>query len=196
MSVVGKMETEQFEKIKLFSDLLIKWTAKINLIGRASVSEIMERHVLDCLQLTEYLPNKHATIADLGTGAGFPGIILAINGYDKLALLEVDQKKCVFLREARRLLGLDFEIIESRIEDITDRKFEIIVSRALASLDNLLGLSLAFLNENSKCVFMKGVSFMDEIKVAQQKWDFQYIAHDSKTSCGGVILEVHNIRRK
>lgn len=186
----------QSEQIKLYCDLLIKWNSKINLIGRATVSDLMERHVLDCLQLTEYLPNKNLKIADLGTGAGLPGLILAIEGYSKMTLIESDQKKCVFLREARRVLGLDVEILCERVEDIKDKKFDIIVSRAMASLDVLLMLSEPFLNNDSKCLFMKGMSYQDEIQLAEQNWNFDFNVYTSKTGCGGVVLEVQNIGRK
>jgi len=103
------------EKIGAYCELLIKWNAKINLIGRATVTDIMERHVHDCLQLSEYLPENEGRIADLGTGAGLPGILLAIIGYKNITLIESDQKKCVFLREARRVLNLKCEILEARI---------------------------------------------------------------------------------
>lgn len=187
---------KQSEQISAYCDLLVKWNAKINLIGRATVSEIMERHVLDCLQLTDFLPDKSSKIADLGTGAGLPGLLLAIYGYSELTLIESDKKKCVFLREARRVLDLNLEIIESRIEEIKDRKFDVIVSRAMASVDLLFDLSEPFLKEDSRCLFMKGVTYGEEIINAQKRWDFNFIVHDSKTGCGGVILEVQNIRRK
>jgi 16S rRNA (guanine527-N7)-methyltransferase len=187
---------EQSEKIQLYCDLLIKWNAKINLIGRATESELMDRHISDCLQLVEYLPDKSLHMADLGTGAGLPGIPLAIAGYTHLTLIESDLKKCVFLREARRVLDLSFEVIDKRVEEIRDRTFDVILSRAMASLELLLDLSQPFLSFNSKCLFMKGVTYKKEVEAARDNWDFDLIVHESKTGCGGVILEVQNIRRR
>jgi 16S rRNA (guanine527-N7)-methyltransferase len=186
---------EQTEKIQSYCDLLIKWNAKINLIGRASEAEIMERHVLDCLKLSEFIPDRTVSIADLGTGAGLPGLILAIAGFTKITLIEADQKKCVFLREARRVLNIDCQILCSRIEDIIDVKYDLIVSRALASLDTLLKLSLPLLNDTASCLFLKGNSYAEEIIVAERSCSFDYTVHGSKSGSDGVILEIHNIRK-
>lgn len=158
-----------FNKLQLYCELLLKWNAKINLIGRATITEIMERHVLDCLQLSEHIVDKNLLIADLGTGAGLPGLILAIDGFKNMSLIESDEKKCVFLREARRVLELDCEIINQRIEKITDRTYDVIVSRALAPLELLLQLSDQIRSEQSKCFFLKGISYKDEIIQAQKK---------------------------
>lgn len=189
------MGLDHSDKIQAYCELLAKWNEKINLIGRASINEIMERHVLDCLQISNYIANKDVDLADLGTGAGLPGIILAISGFTKVTLIDSDQKKCVFLREARRVLGLDLEILNVRVEELSNRKFDVIVSRALASLTDLLELSYPLMAPSSKCIFLKGINHEKELLEAKNKWMFDSFLHESKTGCGGVVLEVQNIRR-
>lgn len=191
-----KRSTTEMDKIQAYCELLIKWNEKINLIGRATMENIMERHVLDCLQLSDFLPDKKEQIADLGTGAGLPGIVLSIIGYKNVTLIESDQKKCVFLREVRRSLGIEFTIIDKRIEDVEGISFDVLTSRAMASLDLLFDLGLPLLKEEGRCVFMKGVSYNQEIDLAKQRWTFDCRVTPSKTGCGGVILEVQNIGKK
>lgn len=185
----------KLDEIRVYCDLLAKWNEKINLVGRTSMDEVMTRHVQDCLQLSSYLPDKNFDIADLGTGAGLPGVILALEGFTKLTLIDSDQKKCVFLREVRRVLGLEYRIINSRIENL-NQKFDVIVSRALASLTDLFSLSLPLMKDSSKCLFLKGMNYEEEIREANRFWHYNFLVHPSKTGCGGVVLEVQNIRKQ
>ncbi|MBP6984969.1 MAG: 16S rRNA (guanine(527)-N(7))-methyltransferase RsmG [Alphaproteobacteria bacterium] len=180
--------------IEAYCELLIKWNAKINLVGRATISEIKERHVLDCIQLSSFI-NKKESLVDLGSGAGLPGILLSIIGHEDVTLVESDQKKCVFLREVRRALNLKCNILNMRIEEMKDCKYDLVVSRALASLNLLLDFSEPILKEGGRCLFLKGSSFQEEIDLAKQYWSFKYETIPSKTGCGGVILEVQNIIR-
>lgn len=184
------------EKIQLYCDLLIKWNSSINLIGRATIDEITDRHVLDSLQLLEYIPDKMIRVADLGTGAGLPGVLLAIGGCLNISLIESDQKKCTFLREVKRRLDLPYEVVCSRIEKLNESHYDLVVSRALASLNTLLIWSQPLLKEGGKMLLLKGERYMDEIQEAQEQWSFDYNSFKSKTGCGGVVLEVKNIKRR
>jgi 16S rRNA (guanine527-N7)-methyltransferase len=184
------------EKIQLYCDLLVQWNSSINLIGRATIDDIMVRHVLDSLQLLDYIPDKSIRIADLGTGAGLPGVPLSIGGCSNISLIESDQKKCTFLREVKRRLDLPYEVVCSRIESLPNIHFDMIVSRALASLNTLLSWSEQLLSSKGRMLLLKGERFMDEIEEAQESWVFDYNYSDSKTGCGGVVLEVQNIKRR
>lgn len=181
------------KQIDAYCSLLIKWNHKINLIGHSTESEIRKRHVDDCLQLQEFISGKKASIVDLGSGAGLPGVILAIGGYENITLIESDQKKCVFLREVRRELNLHYDVLNSRIEEIKDKTFSIITSRALASLEHLIELSLPLMDKDSICYFLKGENVTEEISDAQKRYSFNFKLYPSKTSCTGSILEVKNI---
>lgn len=125
------------ETIPLFEDyinLIKQWNRKTGLVQVDTIDNIWDRHILDCLQLIPHLPNKDAAILDIGTGGGFPGIVLAIAGYNNLTLCESNIRKTVFLDEVARRLSLKVRIIHERVEDLIE-KFDIITSRACASLD-------------------------------------------------------------
>lgn len=184
------------ELIQKYCDLLLKWNRSINLIGRTTEKDVLERHIQDCLQLLDYIPDKDISIADLGTGAGLPGVLLSIGGCKNLDLIESDQKKCVFLKEVKRQLGLDYHIITQRIENIADKRYDLIVSRALASLDKLFNYAEPIMRENGYLLLLKGENFLTEIEEAKRSWIFSYNTIPSKTGCGGVILEVQNIKRR
>lgn len=182
-------------QLEKYVDLLLKWNKAINLISDTTIENVWDRHIYDCAQLEEFI-DKDKYVADLGSGPGLPGAVLSILGYQKLSLIEVDEKKVRFLKEVRRQLGLEYEVIGQRIEHIGKRKFDVITSRALASLEEILGYAEPYITENSSCVLLKGKGVDDEIKKALLCWDFEYLKNDSKSSCEGTILEVKKIRRK
>ena len=108
----------RYEKLELFVTTLLKWNEKINLVAKATEEEIWNRHILDSAQLLKFIPDTKAKIVDLGSGAGFPGLVLAIMGYENVTLIESDNKKSVFLQEAARITGTKVQIINERIENV------------------------------------------------------------------------------
>ena len=109
---------ETFEKFKIFHNTLIKWQESINLISKTSVENIWERHFLDSAQLYTFIKGVKGNVIDFGSGAGFPGLILAIMGHQKIHLVESDQKKCTFLREVAMLTDVNVQIHNTRIENL------------------------------------------------------------------------------
>ena len=183
-------------RLQQYVDLLLFWNKRINLIGAATSEEVWERHINDCAQLRKYIPENKSLI-DLGTGGGLPGIVLSILLTNPIILVESDQRKCVFLREVKRQLRLNYQVIEGRIEQIENFKSDIIISRALAPLYQLLVLSQQLMKLDSEMILLKGGNHCAEIEEAQGNgWSFDFRTFKSETSCNGVILEVKNIKNR
>lgn len=151
------------DKLDIYESLLIKWSASLNLVAKSTLSNIRTRHFEDSLQLLPFL-NPQDTICDVGTGAGFPGMVLAMCGYN-VTLIDSDQKKCVFLENVSRETKTPVKIFCSRIEFFeSDTKFDVICSRGVASLSTLIQLTnhLAITNQ-SKGLFLKGENVDTEL---------------------------------
>lgn len=139
MSIV-KLNPELNFKLDIYEELLIKWSASLNLVAKSTLSDIKSRHFEDSLQLLTFL-QPDDRIIDLGTGAGFPGMILAMCGFN-VTLLDSDQKKCVFLENVSRETNTPVNVICSRIESYNpEKKFDVITARGVASLPNLISIS-------------------------------------------------------
>lgn len=185
------------EKIKQYIDLLLKWNQRINLIGPSTVNNIYERHILDCKQILDYVSEdekNNCMFADFGSGAGLPGLILSIFGVKDITLLEKSYRKCEFLNQARKICDNKVRIVNRNILELKNIKFDIIVSRALASLDKLFIMVKPFLKKNTKCIFLKGEKWESEINEAKKQWSFDYEIHNSKTSELGKVIIIKNIK--
>ena len=185
---------ETVERLVEYCELLQKWQRKINLVSR-DVSDIWSRHVFDSLQLIPHIP-ANDSVCDIGSGGGFPGVILAVAGVTPLTMIESNGKKCTFLREATRRLPSDVRILNQRIEDCPPLNVDIVTARALASLEVLLGFANKLLKPNGKCLFLKGYNVDIEIEIASKSYDFKATKIKSQSSEGGVILQVEDIHPK
>lgn len=180
-------------KIREYVDLLLKWNEKINLIGKSTIEDIYNRHILDSKQLLKFFTEKElesSVFADFGTGAGIPGIILSIYGVKNIYLIEKSFRKSQFLNEAKKISDNKITVINKNIFDIKDIKFDIIVSRALAPLNELLKMVKPFCKKNTKCVFLKGKKILEEIEKAKKEFNFDYKLFDSETSSKGKVIIV------
>lgn len=191
---------ETFERLHHFSELLAKWTKKINLISRDSQSDIWERHILDSAQLFPLIQGDSRHYLDIGSGGGLPGIVLAVLFLEKMpdaqiTLVESDQRKCAFLRTACRELGIDATIKTSRIEAIPPQNAHLLTARALAPLNDLLALLTPHLSENGIALLPKGRNNAEELEIARRHWHFNVTAHQSVTSPEARILEIKDITR-
>ena len=191
---------ETTEYLEAFEQLVLKWNRKINLISRNTVADIRLRHIEDSVQLANLLCDPAGTWVDLGSGGGFPAIPLAIFFRNepnfKIVLVESDQRKCAFLRTVSRELGIDFEVISSRIEDLQPNSADYVSARALAPLDQLLMYSLRLkCSAETTCYFLKGQSWITEVKKAQEQFTFSLDVFDSVTQEGAAILKIKDLRR-
>ena len=166
---------ETLNNIKKYVDILIKWNQKINLIGRSTESILWDRHIKESFVIKNYIDKDEYPIIDLGTGAGFPGVILAMILKNDVYLVDANHKKTSFLNYVKTECNLsNVTIINSRIEDINNfPNNNIIVSRALATINNIYNLT-EFNKNNIYNIYIKGSKLYDEIKEAQKKWSFDY----------------------
>lgn len=192
-------ETES--RLIRFVDLLTTWQKTTNLISPATLPEIWTRHIADSLQLFPLVPDARLWI-DLGSGGGFPGIPIACLLADvpgaHMHLVESNQKKAAFLREAARTLSLPVTIHPDRIENFAqgfDGKADVICARALAPLVKLLPDVYSLLKAGTKCLFPKGQDVGAELTEASKYWTIGYEMVPSKTG-GGQILIVHSLAKK
>ena len=183
---------ETSKKLYLFTDILLKKNQELNLIGKNTVDDVYQRHILDSLQLLKYI-NIDDKILDIGTGAGFPGLVLNIASCKNVALIESIRKKCVFLSEVKKRLDLSCNIINNRSEQIDYIENDIITARAVAPLKKLFSLLYKQQNKNTRCFFFKGKNYQEEIIEAKKSWKFNYKSYKSLTSKEGVILEISDI---
>ncbi|MDR2074765.1 MAG: 16S rRNA (guanine(527)-N(7))-methyltransferase RsmG [Holosporales bacterium] len=178
---------------KNYCDLLSQWSKSINLVQKESLHNVMERHVQDCQQLCSII-NKDEKIIDVGSGAGLPGVILAINGFHNLTLCEKNIKKATFLRVVKIKLDLNYEILNEDVYNFKGRGEHTIISRAFGSVSTLCDLMLKI--NSQKGVFHKGETYMQEIKEASKYYYFGYEIIESITNPKGAIIKINNVRRK
>ena len=190
---------ETYEKFIIFHKTLIKWQNSINLISKNSIENVWERHILDSAQLYTLTKDIKGNIIDFGSGAGFPGLILAMMGHKKIHLVESDQKKCTFLREVSMLSETDVTVHNSRIENLEFFDVELITARALAPLNKLIDYAEAFLNKSlinrhpPKMLFLKGKLYKKEILDLKDKQNFSIEEFESITDKFGKILYINKI---
>jgi 16S rRNA (guanine527-N7)-methyltransferase len=187
---------ETFDRLALYHSLLVKWQAKVNLVGPDTVSDAWRRHFLDSLQLQKYIENRNAHIADIGSGAGFPGVVLALSGYDNMHVVESDAKKTLFMREVARVTNTKITVHHNRIEKTDLDTIAYVTSRALAPLEKLFSLTTHFVSHETICLFHKGKNYITDIQDAKKHWSFDVEVLPSITDTEGVILRIENLRKR
>lgn len=185
---------ETQERLQAFVALLEKWNPRINLVSSGDMVHVWERHVRDSLQIAPLVEGASAFI-DLGSGGGFPGVITAIATNVSGTLIEADQRKAAFLREAARVTQAPVSVVAERIEQAKVEPAAVVTARALAALPKLLEWTAPFLAKGGKAVFLKGQQAEDELTEARRNWHMDVCIHPSVTSHDGVILEVSNLER-
>ena len=191
---------ETIEALEHFAALIEKWTVKINLISKASLSDLWDRHILDSAQLLKICPRNIQNWLDLGSGGGLPGVVVAILAKElipslNMTLVESDKRKSVFLRTAIRELELNAKVLNARIEKTAPLQADVISARALAELDVLLALAEPHLTKNTICLFQKGENWQKELSKAQQSWSFHCDITKSETQSGAIILKLGEVGR-
>jgi len=186
----------QVDKIDFYLSSIIKYNKHTNLIGKSTIENIWDRHVLDCLQLTKHITNKKLRILDLGTGAGLPGVLLSIAGHQKVLMVDSVKKKTDFVRKIIKDLSLTAKIQNKRIEKPPTSQHDIVVSRALAPLVKLLTYARMYSNKNTTSFFLKGKNAISEIDIASKKFFFEFKKIKSLSSDEGCVLKINNIRNK
>ena len=187
------------KKTILYRDLLLKWQKTINLVSPATLQNVWERHFEDSLQLLDFIPQNVKKICDIGSGAGFPGLLIAIQRPDiHVDLIEADTRKCAFLQTVSRETECqNITVYNDRIENVMDAiEADCLTSRALASLRQIIHYAEPLWDKNPDLIMVlpKGANFQSEIDEAIKKFNFDYSLHPSKTDPNARILIVNNIR--
>ena len=188
---------ESLIRLETYVELLLAWQEKINLIGPSTVENVWGRHVLDGLQLLPYLQDRAGAVADLGSGAGIPGLMIALGGDLRVELYESNGKKVAFLREAIRQTKANAEVHQIRLETLEDhlpaKLPRYVTARALAPLGQLLNLAQPFLSRGASGFFHKGQDVDSELTEATKNWKIGAIKHPSMTDSRACILEVEGV---
>lgn len=191
-------ETE--ERLGILADLLLRWTARINLVAPDSLADLKRRHIEDSAQLLPLAPPDWGHWADLGSGAGFPGLVVAIlaqelPGARRVTLVESDGRKSAFLRTVLRETGVAADVLTARIENLSPLSADVVSARALAPLPRLLDLAAPHMAPGATAIFPKGRRADDEVKEALERWRFTCQKISSATDDEAVILKLGEIER-
>ncbi|HSK39193.1 MAG TPA: 16S rRNA (guanine(527)-N(7))-methyltransferase RsmG [Arenibaculum sp.] len=196
--LVPGVSRETLDRFDAYGALLRRWQPRINLVSRSTLDTLEHRHILDSAQLHPLLPADARIVADLGSGAGFPGLVLAILGVPEVHLIESDTRKCAFLREAARITGTPVTVHNRRIEHVEPFRADVVTARALAPLTELLAYAEPFLGKGGGadggkdgiCLFLKGRQADDELTLAREHWKIQAEKIDSITDPAGIVLRI------
>ena len=201
-SIAGlDVSRETFAALEAFVALVQRWNPAINLVSKSAAQKLWERHIVDSVQLFGFCPPATKRWVDIGSGGGFPGLVVAILANEALpdlrvTLVESDQRKATFLRQAVQALGQTATVVSKRIESVPPLDAEVISARALAPLDELLGIVAPHLCHNGVALFPKGARHADELIDARKHWQFGVTVHPSPSDPAAAILEIRNINRE
>ena len=191
---------ETLDALKYFEDLVVLWNPAINLISNSSISDLWSRHIVDSAQLFIFTLPDEGLWLDVGSGGGFPGIVVSIVAKElapslRVVLVESDKRKCVFLRTVIRELGLSVKVINDRIENVKLDDVVYLSARALRNLNSLLFIVENNVSRETVCVFPKGRSYKKELVESQKNWKFDFNLIDSNTSEDSKVIVLKGLER-
>ena len=185
---------ETLARLKAYADMLADWNARHNLVAKSTLPDLWQRHMWDSAQLAPLIPENAKTLADLGSGAGFPGLVLAAMRPDvAVTLHEATTKKCAFLQAAAERMGLRVAIENARMEDQNKSPSDVVTARACAPLPLLLDYAYRFTGPNSVCLFLKGQNVGSELTEAHKYWNMKASQVPSRTDPSGAIVTVREL---
>lgn len=200
-SVAGlNVSRETIGALQELEALVRRWNAAINLVSRGSLAELWSRHIVDSAQIFSLCPANARTWLDLGSGAGFPGLVVAILARElkpelRVTLVESDLRKATFLRQAARTLNVSVTVASERIEVLAPQRADVLSARALAALVDLLGHAERHLQPDGVAIFPKGARYAEELVQARDLWAFDADSRQSLSEPEATILEIRNIHR-
>jgi 16S rRNA (guanine527-N7)-methyltransferase len=195
-AALANVSRETLARLEAYAALLAQWNERINLVSRDSLRDPWRRHFLDSAQLFLHVPADARSLVDLGSGAGFPGLVLAILGVAGVELVESDTRKCAFLREAARIADAPVAVRHARIEAVPPHEVDVVTARACASLVRLLVMAQLFIAPHTICLFLKGERAAEELTAARRGWTMRAACHPSRADPRGVILKLEQIARE
>lgn len=191
---------ETIDRLEHYLAMLEKWNPAINLVSKSTIANAWSRHFKDSIQLYQHAPEGWSHWADLGSGGGFPGAVIAILANElrpdaQITLVESDQRKSAFLRSVLRETGVSGKVEATRIEAAEPLSADIVSARALADLNTLLGFAERHGTVCSTFLFPKGINWEKELKAAQESWNFSHVAITSETDPNATILRIGDLAR-
>jgi 16S rRNA (guanine527-N7)-methyltransferase len=185
---------ETLARLKAYADILTDWNSRHNLVAKSTLPGLWSRHIWDSAQLAALVPPESRTLADLGSGAGFPGLVLAaLRPELAVTLHEATTKKCDFLRAAAERMGLTVLVRNARMEELPRTAFDVVTARACAPLLQLLEYAHNFVGPNSVCLFLKGQNVGSELTEATRYWNMKASQTPSQTDPSGAIVTVREL---
>ena len=191
---------ETLKKIEKYCDFLIEYNKKINLISKSTENIIMSRHIEDSSQLLKYINSEDKNILDIGSGAGFPGIVMYIIKNDlnldfKLDIVEKSSKKCTYLQELCKFLEIDVVIHNHDVKNLKKKNYTTLVSRAFKPLNSFLHiLDMSKITFN-KILLLKGQSYNTELTEAEKQWEIKCDTHESVTNPSSKVLVINSVKK-
>ncbi|MBP0483313.1 16S rRNA (guanine(527)-N(7))-methyltransferase RsmG [Sagittula salina] len=189
---------ETLDRLDQYHALLKKWNPKINLVSASTLPDAKERHFRDSVQVMSLIEGEAKTLVDMGSGGGFPGLVIAIVASDSrpdlaVTLIESDQRKASFLRTVLRETGTSASVLSKRIEQIDPINADVVTARALAPLSSLCVFAHRHLKSDGQALFLKGKSWGKEVEAARTEWRFSCTRHTSVTDDSSVILDLRDL---
>lgn len=196
---LADVSRETRARLETYEALLKKWNPAINLVAKSTLGDLWDRHIVDSAQVFGAVP-EFQHWADLGSGGGFPGLVVAILAAEKqpqarVTLVESDLRKATFLRTVARETGIEVTVISQRIEQVPPVGADVVSARALAPLDKLLGFAERHLAAQGVALFLKGQNFQSELDTALASWRFDVQKIPSQTESTAVILKIGGLAR-
>lgn len=191
---------ETLDKLESYAALLRKWQPAKNLVANSTLDDLWNRHFLDSAQLAPLIRARKGegpfTFLDIGSGAGFPGLVLSAMQMGQAHMVESNHKKSIFMGQVARACGLGAEIHQNRIEDLPSFPVDFITSRACATVGKLLDWAHPFIGKSTDLWLLKGAKVDDELTLAQKSWNMDCEQFESLTDKTGVVLRIYNIKTK
>lgn len=194
----ANVSRETSEKMDHYLSMLQKWNKAINLVSPGTLEDARNRHFVDSAQLFSLIPKESRSLADLGSGGGFPGLVLAILAGQflpdlRVTLVESDQRKASFLRSVLRETETEGMVLADRIDQIPSLAVDVLTARALAALPILCGFTARHLKPDGVALFPKGKSWGKEVEDSRSQWKFSLVSHKSMTDPDAVVLELREL---
>jgi 16S rRNA (guanine527-N7)-methyltransferase len=195
-AALADVSRETAERLQTYADLLAKWNRAINLVGASTLADLWRRHFWDSAQLRPYLPAE-GVLLDVGSGAGLPGLVLAVVTGDAYTvhLCESDKRKATFLREAARVTGTRVVVHDRRIEHLEPFPVDVITARAWASIADILALTASFTSPKTQFLLLKGKTAHNELTEARKAWTMDAELHGSRSDESGTIVQIKKVTR-
>jgi 16S rRNA (guanine527-N7)-methyltransferase len=194
MSSLPTVSRETCPELNSYVALLLKWNKAINLVAASTEADVWTRHIEDAVQTVAHIPDTARTLMDMGSGAGLPGMVIAIARPDiRVVLLERDSRKAAFLQEAIARLCLRNASVSCESVEAHKGTYDCITARALASLKRLCDYSYPHMHKETICLFAKGKNYANELSEAQKEWQFHYHLHKGAIQEESVIVSLSQL---